>query len=37
VARGDGRHAFTSTLELHGQEVQRAAATRAQSEPISHP
>ena len=37
VARGDGRHAFTSTLESHGQEVQRAAATRAQTEPLSNP
>jgi UPF0755 protein len=37
VARGDGRHAFTSTLESHGQEVQRAAASRAQSEVLSHP
>lgn len=37
VARGDGRHAFTSTLELHGVEVQRAAALRAQSEGLSQP
>jgi UPF0755 protein len=37
VARGDGRHAFTSTLEKHGEEVQRAAAGRAQTEPLSHP
>jgi UPF0755 protein len=37
VARGDGRHAFTSTLELHGQEVQRAAANRAQPEEVGHP
>jgi UPF0755 protein len=37
VARGDGRHAFTPTLELHGQEVQRAAATRAQSVVLSNP
>jgi UPF0755 protein len=37
VARGDGRHAFTPTLELHGQEVQRAAATRAQTEVLSGP
>lgn len=37
VARGDGRHAFTSTLESHGQEVQRAAASRGQAEPVSRP
>jgi UPF0755 protein len=37
VARGDGRHAFTSTLESHGQEVQRAAANRALAEGLSNP
>lgn len=37
VARGDGRHAFTATLESHGAEVQRAAAGRALAEPSAHP
>jgi UPF0755 protein len=37
VARGDGRHAFTSTLESHDQAVQRAAANRPQSEALSRP
>ena len=31
VARGDGHHTFTATLESHGQAVQRAAATRSQA------
>jgi UPF0755 protein len=31
VARGDGHHTFTATLESHGQAVQQAAQVRAQA------
>ncbi len=37
VARGDGHHTFTSTLESHGQAVQRAAESRAQSAAVTGP
>ena len=37
VARGDGHHTFTATLESHGEAVQRAAAVRAGAAPVATP